>query len=50
MVGNFVRFDWFEIGVDLGYESMTGDSRVQGTDTTSNGAGIIAQLGVGVLF
>lgn len=50
VVGNFVRFDWFEIGVDLGYESMTGDSRVQGTDTTSNGAGIIAQLGVGVLF
>lgn len=50
VVGNYLRFDWFEIGLDLGFESFAGKSEVSGTEIESTGEGFFAQLGVGVIF
>lgn len=50
VVGNYLRFDWFEIGIDLGYESFSGKSDIAGTEVEGTGDGFIAQLGLGIIF
>lgn len=50
MIGNYLQIGWFEIGVDLGYESFTGESEIPGSNTESKGEGFVAQLGLGLIF
>lgn len=50
VIGNYLRFNWFEIGLDLAYESFSGKSEIAGAGTETTGEGITVQLGIGVVF
>lgn len=50
VLGNYLRFDWFEIGIDVGYESFSGKSDIAGEEVEGTGDGFIGQLGLGIIF